>query len=147
VKIRDAEPGDLERLLQLYGLLEGPYRGIKATDGDEAAHRFTRILLDPNQRTIVAEIDGKVVGTLVVAILPNLAHGGAPYAVVENVVVDEEHRGEGIGRALMHDALALARETGAYKLTLSTNARRKEAHEFYRSLGMKETHAGFEVGP
>jgi GNAT superfamily N-acetyltransferase len=105
------------------------------------------VLLDPNQQTLVAEVYGEVVGTLVVAVLPNLAHGGAPYAVVENVVVDEEHRGEGIGRALMREALARAREAGAYKLTLSTNAQRKEAHEFYRALGMKETHAGFEVEP
>ncbi len=88
-----------------------------------------------------------MVGTLVVAILPNLAHGGAPYAVVENVVVAETGRGRGVGTALMREAIEKARRAGAYKLTLSANLSRERAHEFYRALGLKQTHAGFEIAP
>lgn len=147
MKIRDARPEDLKRLLELYRLLEGPYSDEKALTGVKAEDLFTRILLDPNQHTLVAEDYGEVVGTLVVAILPNLAHGGAPYAVVENVVVDEEYRGEGVGTALMREAVDRARKAGAYKLALCSNLQREESHAFYRSLGMEQTHAGFEVTP
>jgi len=146
MKIRDARPGDLDRLLELYALLEGPYTDVRTPNG-EAEDLFTRVLLDPNQQTLVAEVYDEVAGTLVLALLPNLSHGGAPYAVVENVVVDEEHRGEGVGRALMREAMKRAREVGAYKLALCSNLEREGAHEFYRSLGMKETHLGFEVRP
>lgn len=136
---------DLEDLLELYASLEGPYSGVEPLGDDEARRRFARILGDENQHTLVADREGEVVGTLVVAVLPNLAHGGAPYAVVENVVVRESERGSGIGRSLMEEAVGIAREAGAYKLALCTNLQRKKAHDFYRSLGMKETHLGFEV--
>ena len=147
MKVRDALPGDLNRLLELYNLLEGPYSDGHALAATEAEDLYTKILLDSNQHPLVAEDYEEIVGTLVVAILPNLAHGGAPYAVVENVVVDEEYRGEGVGKALMREAVERARRAGAYKLALCSNLDRQEAHAFYSSLGMKQTHAGFEVAP
>lgn len=144
MRVRDARPGDLDRLLDLYASLGGPRGDIPVANG-KAEDLFTRVLLDPNQRTLVAEVYGEVVGTLVIVIVPNLAHGGAPFAVVENVVVDEEYRGEGVGRALIEEAMKLAREAGAYKLALCSNGERSEAHGFYRSMGFEETHVGFEV--
>lgn len=146
MRIRSAEPRDLDRLLELYGLLEGPYADVPRPNG-EAADLFTRVLLDPNQEILVAEVYGEAAGTLVLAILPNLAHGGAPYAVVENVVVDEEYRGEGVGKALVREAMRRAKRAGAYKLALCSNAGLTEAHEFYRALGFEQTHVGFEVRP
>lgn len=145
MRIREARPGDLDSLLELYAGPASLYGGAKTPTRGEAEDLFTRVLLDPNQKTLVAEVYAEVVGTLVLAVLPNLAHGGASYAVVENVVVDEDYRGEGIGRALMEEAVRRAREAGAYKMALCSNLDREGAHEFYRSLGMKASHLGFEV--
>ena len=148
MRVREARGDDLDRLLELYRLLEGPYADtvVRDPENDEAEHLFARVLSDEHQTTLVAEEDGEaVVGTLVVAVLPSLAHGGAPYAVVENVVVDEEARGRGVGAALARAAMDGAREAGAYKLALTTNAKREDAHRFYRELGFRETHLGFEV--
>lgn len=147
MRIRTARPDDLHRLLEFYAQLDGPYAERKALERDAADSLFTRILLDPTQHTIVAEDNDEIVGTLVVAILPNLGHGGAPYAVIENVVVDEARRGDRVGTALMEDAVDRARKAGAYKLALCSNLERESAHAFYRSLGMEQTHAGFEVTP
>lgn len=147
MRIRAAESKDLPRLLELYHGLEGPYPQTPAPGGEAPRRRFEAVLADEHQQTLVAEASGEVVGTLVVAILPNLAHDGAPYAVVENVVVDESRREEGIGGALLTEALGRARAAGAYKLSLSTNVAREAAHAFYRRLGLEETHAGFEVRP
>lgn len=147
MRVREARGDDLDRLLELYRLLEGPYADTVVRDPEhrEAERLFAQVLSDEHQTTLVAEEDGEVVGTLVVAVLPNLAHGGAPYAVVENVVVDEKARGRGVGAALARAAMDGARETGAYKLALTTNTKREEAHRFYRVLGFRETHLGFEV--
>jgi GNAT superfamily N-acetyltransferase len=145
LKIREARRDDLARLLELYRSLEGPYSGVGELEGEEAERRFEEILADPDQTTLVAEEGGEVVGTAVLALLPNLAHGGAPYAVVENVVTDEARRGRGIGAALMREAMRRAESAGAYKLALCSNLQREEAHRFYRKLGMRETHLGFEV--
>ena len=147
MEIRRAEERDLSRLLELYWLLEGPYSGVEELDGDDAERRFSEVLADPNQQTLVAETDGEVVGSVVLVIVPNLGHGGAPYAVVENVVVDEAWRGRGVGKALMGEAVERARLAGAYKLALCSNVEREEAHRFYLAAGMKQTHAGFEVAP
>jgi GNAT superfamily N-acetyltransferase len=106
-----------------------------------------RVLADPDQTTLVAEEDGWLVGTLVLIVVPNLAHGGSPYAVVENLVVEESRQGRGIGKALILEAMYRARRSGAYKLSLTSNTKRAESHELYRRLGFRETHLGFEVDP
>ena len=147
MQVRDARPEDLNRLLELYSSFEGPYTEAKVLTDTEAGDLFTRVLLDPNQQTLVAEDSGRVVGTLVVAILSNLAHGGSPYAVVENVVVDEEYWREGVGTALIREAVGRVRQAGAYKLALCSNLAREDSHDFYRSVGLRHTHAGFEVTP
>jgi ribosomal protein S18 acetylase RimI-like enzyme len=147
VKIRPAAVGDLGRLLELYREPEGSYPGLRALEGEAAKRRFEEVLADAHQETLVAERGGEVVGTLVVAILPNLSHGGAPYAVVENVVVDAAVRGSGVGTALVRAAAEKARLAGAYKLTLSANAVRHRAHGFYEALGFEQTHLGFEIKP
>ena len=145
MEIRAALPQDLDGLLGLYRGPDGAYPGLEPLTGEGAERRFGEVLADPHQETLVAESGGEVVGTLVVATLPNLAHGGAPYAVVENVVVAEPQRGTGVGTALLRAAVEKARLAGAYKLTLSANLSRERAHEFYRRLGLKQTHAGFEI--
>lgn len=147
MKIRRAEKKDLTCLLELYRLLEGPYADVEELDREDVERRFQEILDDPNQQTLIAEMDGEVAGSVVLVIVPNLGHGGAPYAVVENVVVDEVWRGWGIGKALMEEAVERARLAGAYKLALCSNLEREEAHRFYLAAGMKQTHAGFEVAP
>ena len=142
-----ARAADLGRVLYLYREPDSAYAASQSLSGEATERRFAEVLADEHQETLVAESEGEVVGTLVLAILPNLAHGGAPYAIVENVVVDGARRGRGVGKLLMREAIERARHAGAYKLVLSANAVRARAHEFYRSLGLKQTHAGFEVDP
>lgn len=47
----------------------------------------------------------------------------------------------------MKEAVERARLAGAYKLALSSNLEREDAHHFYQTAGMRETHLGFEVTP
>ena len=64
-------------------------------------------------------------------------------SIVEDVVVDEKMRGQGIGKALMLHAIELAREAGASGVSLTSNPRREEANHLYQSIGFKrrETNA------
>ena len=92
---------------------------------------------------MVAEAEGKVVGTCALYVLPNLSHGGADWAVVENVVVDARERGKGCGEALMAEAVRMAREAGCYRVSLMSNNRRNRAHQFYSRIGFDSSHQGF----
>ena len=77
----------------------------------------------------------------------NLAHRGAPSAIAEDVVVDSACQGQGIGRQMMAHALQLAKEAGCYKLALSSNRKRKDAHAFYESLGFQQHGLSFVMEP
>ena len=93
----------------------------------------------------VAEIDGQVVGTFVLYILPNMTRHGRPAAMLENIVVDEANRGQGIGRVMLEHARDLAQAAGCYKLSLTSNAKRTAAHDFYRRCGMVQHGVSFPV--
>ena len=147
-QVRDARPEDLPHLAALLRELAqgGEHPELEPpelTDGHAAALRA--LAADPRARLLVLEVEGRVAGTLTVYLLPNLSHGGRPFALVENVVVAEGWRGRGFGALLLERAVALAREAGCYKLTLTSNRRRDAAHRFYERLGLAHTHHGFTL--
>lgn len=64
-------------------------------------------------------------------------------AVIEDVIVDESARGQGVGEALVRRALEAAQARGASAVTLTSNPRREAANRLYRRMGFKlrETNA------
>jgi len=58
-------------------------------------------------------------------------------ARVEDVVVDEDMRGKGMGEALMRYALNMARDAGADGVALTSNPNREAANRLYQRLGFK----------
>jgi GNAT superfamily N-acetyltransferase len=139
VHIREAVEADLPALLELYRQL-GQDSG-EVLPLPRAARLFARIRAYPDYHIYVAEADGQVVGTLALLIMDNLAHLGAPSGVLEDMVVHEARRGQGIGKALVRFALDLCRQKGCYKLALTSNQHRDAAHRFYESLGF--AHHGY----
>ncbi|NUR71127.1 MAG: GNAT family N-acetyltransferase [Hamadaea sp.] len=83
----------------------------------------------------VLDIDGVVVATTYLNVIPNLTRAASPYAVIENVVVDETLRGTGLGKRIMADTLQAAWDVGCYKAMLMTGSRKPAAHAFYRACG------------
>ena len=141
--VRLATASDLSDLLRLYRQLTGDEAGSLAPDSVAAKALFEAIAAQPRRDLLVAEVDGKVVGTLDLLTVANLSHGGSPWGIVENVVVDETSRGRGIGRSLMDEAVRRCRDAGCYKVQLLSNKRRSQAHEFYRSVGFEAVAEGF----
>ena len=143
VHVRSATSDDLPELLGLYEQLAGDRVAALPTDLDEAKSMFPAIAAQAGRQLLVAEVHNRVVGTADLLIVPNLSHGGAPWAVVENVVVDEGSRRLGVGRALTDEMVRRCDEAGCYKLQLLSNKRRTSAHEFYRSVGFEAVAEGF----
>jgi N-acetylglutamate synthase-like GNAT family acetyltransferase len=141
--IRQAKEKDILRILDLYQQLSLSPGTYKKAPVEECKRVFKKMGQVPGYSLLVAEEDGEVVGTTVLAILPGFAHGTSPFAVIEYVVVDENVRNKGIGKIMMEYCMAQAREAGCYKIMLTSDIRRERAHQFYRSLGFEASAEGF----
>lgn len=131
--IREAIATDLPAILSLYA--QPDMDNGKIMELETAKDVFRKIGGYPNYRLFVASIHDRIVGTYALIIFDNLAHMGAPSALVEDVVVQGEWRRQGVGKAMMTHAMALCREAKCYKLALSSNLVREPAHRFYEALG------------
>ncbi len=60
-------------------------------------------------------------------------------------MVSSDFRGQGAGTRLMAEAGRIARGHGCYKIVLTSNLSRWDAHDFYLRLGWRMTHAGFSL--
>jgi GNAT superfamily N-acetyltransferase len=106
---------------------------------------FAEIEADRNNELVVAELDGRIVGTLQLTFTPSVSFQGGKRATVESVRVDRKYRGRGIGRELMRWAIERARAEKCVSIQLTTNAERKDAHRFYENLGFKGSHLGMKL--
>jgi GNAT superfamily N-acetyltransferase len=129
---REAGPDDLDDILRLYRQLQ-PEDPVLHDGSDTAA--FGQILRSPGLRLFVLEADGAVAATTYLNIIPNLTRSASPYAVIENVVVDEALRGTGLGKQIMAGTLRAAWDAGCYKAMLQTGSREPATHAFYRACG------------
>lgn len=137
--IRPATVFDLEPLSQLLD----DYRRFYAQPGDQPAARafLAQRLASADSRLLVhAERSGALSGF--VQLFPLLSTVGlAPRWLLNDLYVNPEARGRGIGRALMTAAATLAREHGVPSLTLSTQTHNKTAQRLYESLGWQRNDA------
>jgi hydroxyethylthiazole kinase-like uncharacterized protein yjeF len=83
----------------------------------------------------IATDNDTIIASCYVAVIPNLTWSGRSIAFIENVITDKQYRRQGIGKAVMLMALDYAKNCGCYKVTLQSNAKRCEAHGFYRAMG------------
>ncbi len=141
LRVRRARPADLPAILALYREL-----GDGATVPPRRARRLLRRMTAyPDYGVYVAVAGRAIVGTFALLVMDNLAHRGAPSGVVEDVAVRRDWHRRGVGRRMMRAALAHCRARRCYKLTLSSNARRVDAHRFYAALGFRRHGYSFRV--
>ena len=132
VQVRQARPEDLHAVLALYRQLNPDDPGVEPVLAQAVLHD---ILASPHFELCVAELAGEVVATCYLNTVPNLSRGLSPYAVLENVVVDQRVRGRGIGQAVVQHAIGRAWQRGCYKVMLQTGSRKDSTHGFYRKCG------------
>jgi GNAT superfamily N-acetyltransferase len=135
--IRTIRENELSSLLRLYRHLHPTDPELTVTaDVEQLWHG---IVANPLLHYLVAEVDGEIVSTCTLAIVPNLTHGARPYGLVENVVTHPDVRRRGIGTRILQASLAFAWEQGCYKVMLLTGRKDDGTLRFYRQ-------AGFEAG-
>jgi GNAT superfamily N-acetyltransferase len=143
VIFRDARRDEVPQIVEL--IAADPIaasREAPASDGYWAA--FDDIAADPRNRIIVADVDGRVAGTLQLTMIPGLSRGGMLRAQIEAVRVAPGQRGQGVGHAMISWAIEEARREGCGLVQLTSDKRRTDAIRFYQSLGFEASHEGFK---
>ncbi len=91
-----------------------------------------RICDDRRVVLLVARLDGAIVGSLTLVVFELMT---GVRAIIEDVVVDEEVRGGGVGMALVSEGLRLAAELGARSVDLTSRPSREAANRLYGRAG------------
>ncbi len=142
--VRSATLDDLPRLVEILEL-GALSPGTEDARDLEPYRRALREIADGPGDVLVAQLDGTVVGVCQLVVFRHLqAHGGR-CGEVESVHVHPDWRGQGIGHRLVGEAVERAQEAGCYRVQLTSNAARTEAHRFYESLGFVASHVGFKL--
>lgn len=142
--IREARPADYDDLSALYAQVDAlhaenlPFK-FQRTEGPARSRDYVDSLIKSSRTGLfVAEVDGDIVGFVKVTIetAPDFAlYVPQRYATVDDLVVDEKHRRQGIGQVLMDKVHAWAKEKGATSVQLVVYEFNQAAVDFYRSLG------------
>jgi ribosomal protein S18 acetylase RimI-like enzyme len=89
---------------------------------------------------LVAEDDGDVLGYTFAGIEGyDYMELRGPAGVLYDIVVDQAHRGRGIGRALLDATLAELKTRGAPRVVLSTAERNESAQRLFARAGFRRT--------
>lgn len=134
--IREITNSDYDGLMSLY-LHLSPFV-TEIPPFSQVKHVWEHILADENYHIIVAEEDGQIVSSCTCVVVPNLTHGGRPYARVENVVTHPDYRGRGLATACLNYARELAVKAGCYNMALLTGSKRESTLKFYENAGYNQ---------
>jgi predicted N-acetyltransferase YhbS len=126
--IRAATPADVEAIEMLLAQLGYP------TGAGEMHGRVEGLLMDPRAGVLIAADDDLVLGLATIYHVP-VAHEAGPWCRLTALVVDESHRGYGIGQALVAAAERAARSAGCSRMEATSGIERTGAHRFYERLG------------
>jgi len=139
VHIRDATPDDSDALVEVWG-------GATTRTSDdttppalgEAAASLARIAADPDQRLLIAHLDGQVGGAVHLLRAPlSPLHSDTAIYVMHLQVVDEFRR-HGVGRALIEATLTWAEEKDTTHVVAAASATSRDANRFMARLGLSQ---------
>jgi len=131
VHLRQARGPDAPDIAELLRQLGYP------ADPEAIPRRLGRMAAEPDQAVLVAAEGERVVG-LATVIVRHVITDDAPFARLAALVVAEDRRGRGIGRALAAAAEDIAVAAGCSVIEVTSGDHRPGAHAFYRSLGYEE---------
>ena len=142
---RRAVAEDIEAVLMLYRELRPADPPVPA---DRIQSLWHAVAEDRRSMIFVAEVDGEVAATCMLALLANLASGGRPIGVIEHVVTAQRFRRRGLSRTVLEFALGEAWHADCCKVMLLSGAQRTEAHGVYEAVGFRgDVERGFVAKP
>ncbi len=136
--IRKGILSDIEVLSQLLAKLFAIETDFPIDTAGQAAG-LRLLLADGNRNAIfVAENDKGIVGVVTAQLVVSTAAGG--YGIlIEDMIILEEYRRQGLGTGLLNQVIAWGKEKGAERFQLVADRRNVPALEFYKDLGFQQS--------
>jgi ribosomal protein S18 acetylase RimI-like enzyme len=131
LRIRQGFPEDWEKILPLFTQL---YHG---DIGPNLRKVFARLSRGAEGVVMVAELNGKFVGSVIGSYCLDLDWEGK-IARLQAIIVDEKHRGRGIGEAMLHRFLVRAKESSCRAVVARVNRKNRKGGSFFEKLNFEE---------
>ena len=143
LQIRQATIDDVPAMLPLMEAYWA-FEGISGFDPPRVSEQLTRLFSEPRLGCgWVAFMDGQPVGYLVAVYVFSLEHLGLTAEIDEFMVLDQ-HRGHGVGFALLRIAESTFTQAGCTNISLQLSRRNDSARAFYHRQGYSER-SGYEL--
>jgi ribosomal protein S18 acetylase RimI-like enzyme len=126
-----------DEVVEAFGVLL-PQLSSSARAADRAV--LERVVGSGATTLLIARFDGKIAGTLSLVMFP-IPTGLRAW--IEDVIVDEAARGQGIGQILTVEALRIAEEAGARTVDLTSRPSREAAGRLYERVGFESRSTRF----
>ncbi len=128
---------DLPTLADLYTAFD------QKPDVEKMKQLLQQIAHIPGYHLLGVDVEGKLVATVTVLIMPDLCAQCRPMMIVENVAVSDVCRGKGIGKAMLKEVEEMAVKEHCCMINLVSSGFRTDAHRFYEQLGYTADVRGF----
>ena len=146
ITIETAGWADLTGLLALYQFLNPDDPPLPVNDNLQ--RHWQDILDNEALHYVVAHVNGTLISTCNLTIVPNLTRAARPYGLIENVVTHPEYRRRGIGTQVLQYALNIAWKQDCYKVMLLTGSKNETTLRFYEQAGFtRGEKTGFVARP
>ena len=137
--IENASNQDIPALIDLLGVLFGIEADFQA-DVVKQTKGLT-LLINATENGVIKVAKnkaGQVIGMVSAQLVISTAQG-SPSAWVEDMVIEEAYRGEGVGKALLDESLVWAKNKGATRAQLLVDTENTSALGYYAHLGWEST--------
>ena len=132
MEIRKLDKPDIVELLELY-------KHLHEKDSDISIEKIEDVWVQTSTNKTITYIGGFIEGKLVsscqMVIVPNFTRAGKPFCLIENVVTHSELRNKGYGKKKLNYAIDLAWEKECYKVMLMSGRNEESVIQFYQSVG------------
>ena len=134
ITIRDYQKGDYEATVELMKQLVELYK----TSFDEKSWDITmrQRMFSPQQRTLIAEIDGEITGMVFIDVKWNEI--GFVIGNIKNIIVDENSRNQGVSARLMDEAIEILTAMAVDKIQINVNTEVQDVIPFFEKMGFKQ---------
>lgn len=136
--IRRAKHSDINGMVRLLRILFSIETDFLFNEGNQQRGLEMMLSDDTNRCIMVAELNQQIVGMCTAQILVSTAEG-AIVALIEDLVVEDARRGQGIGKDLLLSLESWAVARGVRRLQLLADRNNTRALEFYKRLDWKYT--------